>query len=275
MFTSVIGKDYPWTFAWGNHDCEVFWRPGWFRVPDPQKDFKSFEEFLSWTKNCLYVPSQDFIEAWNHLNLEEREREAHARLPLKVKGKNGEYFDGYYGGNFKLELVSAQRDAKAWDIFIFNSRQDYHIPLQALHWMEEEVKANPVPVPALCFYHLPSQGFQKAWDAGSAQGVKGEGIQYGKENGWVHEAFKRAGTVRACFAGHDHKNDFMGSWEGILYVYGRKTLRFSKGAVDGKGTVSSSPRDKIPLEWGAKLITLELLQANPMDNEMTISTILG
>ena len=66
----------------------------------------------------------------------------------------------------------------------------------------------------------------------------------------------------------------MGIYEGITYVYGRKTLRFSKGAVDAVRGFSHPPKDSSPLEWGAKLITLGLQEEDPMRNQMYVSTVL-
>jgi len=263
LFTSIIGKDYPWTFAWGNHDCEAFQKGFWFLPLDTEEEFKKFEDFLSKTQNCLYAPSHDFIMHYGEMSPGEKELEEEAFC-----------YDGFYGGNFKLELYNASQNMKAWDIFILNSRQVYHIPPQALLWMEHEVRRNPQPVPAVCFFHLPNKAFQELWEAGLAQGVKGEGVQYLKDNGRIHEAFKRMGMVRACFAGHDHKNDFMGTYEGITYVYGRKTLRFSKGAVDAGKPLLRPIGKSFPLEWGAKLITLGMTKESPMDNTFSVSTIL-
>lgn len=263
LFTSIIGKDYPWTFAWGNHDCEAFQKGFWFTPIDTEQEFKAFEDFLCKTKNCLYVPSHDFIMHYGELSPVEKKLEEEAF-----------YHDGFYGGNFKLELFDATRNVKAWDVFILNSRQVYHIPPQALHWMDHEVRLNPHPVPAVCFYHLPNKAFQELWEAGLAQGVKGEGVQYLKDDGRIHEAFKRMGMVRACFVGHDHKNDFTGTYEGITYVYGRKTLRFSKGAVDAGKVPLITKGKPVPLVWGAKLITLGMTEESPMENTFSVSTIL-
>ncbi|MFQ3620942.1 MAG: metallophosphoesterase, partial [Spirochaetales bacterium] len=100
LFNAIIGKDYPWTFAWGNHDCEAFRRGLWFTRDDWKEAFCKFEHFLAHTHNCLYVPSTDFMEHWELLSPEEVEREKEAlMLPVK-NGKGKECFDGFYGGNF-------------------------------------------------------------------------------------------------------------------------------------------------------------------------------
>lgn len=52
-------------------------------------------------------------------------------------------------------------------------------------------------------------------------------------NTGIIAAFKERGDVIALFCGHDHSNDYVNDFEGILLGYGRKTGYGCYGPAEG------------------------------------------
>lgn len=78
-------------------------------------------------------------------------------------------------------------------------------------------------VPALAFFHIPLPEYDQLWNEGEACGIKKEQVCCAKVNSGLFSAMLDRGDVVAAFAGHDHLNDYGGSWHGIGLYYGRAT----------------------------------------------------
>lgn len=81
------------------------------------------------------------------------------------------------------------------------------------------------PLPALAFMHIPLPEYRLAAcsDNSPLIGTRLESVCSPVENTGLFEAFKQQGDVFACFAGHDHDNDYAAKWDDILLAYGRYT----------------------------------------------------
>ena len=258
LFQNIIGKDYPWTFAWGNHDYDAFLG----KNGNTAEALTKFETFLHELPNCLYVPSTQFLA---------QVTQSRHFSSSPTAGSEPAVVTNFLGGNFNLDLIHKGTNTVAWRLFILNSRRSSHIPDPALNWLQTESDLHQ-SVPALCFFHIPTKGFADAWESGSATGIKGERISYSRPTDGFHDLFKQTGTVRACFAGHDHANDFRGTLDGIDYIYARKTLRFGYGARDAHPSVLFPKSLSDTLEWGVKRIELGMDHVEPMDNTINITT---
>lgn len=53
----------------------------------------------------------------------------------------------------------------------------------------------------------------------------------------MFDSFKNTGNIKAVFCGHDHDNDFHGTYESIELFYGRKTGIASSGELPRGGRV--------------------------------------
>lgn len=76
-------------------------------------------------------------------------------------------------------------------------------------------------IPALAFFHIPLPEFDDVWDFGTCYGHKYEAVSAPRINTGMFAAFCEAGDVMGVFVGHDHINDYEGTWHGIRLCFGR------------------------------------------------------
>ena len=102
-------------------------------------------------------------------------------------------------------------------------------------WMADCCKArkaaNGSIAPAMAFFHIPLNEYIDAWtpkngmrNSGSGEvgcGTRGEVVCTSKLNPGMFHAMREGGSIIATFCGHDHNNDFMAIYEGIVLGYGR------------------------------------------------------
>lgn len=256
LFDQVVGSSTPWLFAWGNHDQEL----DKFDV-DPILQFDAIEQYLEHLPNCLYVQSRQFMENYRGTPIAEDlwEREAQTSTPPQT-------WDAFYGGNYLIEVMNPTGNKVAWNLFILNSRRDFHVPPKVLNWVSDHASRGP-NIPCICFYHVPNHEFHDIWERGIAKGIKRENVCFERDRGRVHKFLKESGNIKAVFVGHDHVNDYHGELDGITYVYGRKTC------LGGYGSYRKLPKRFVNegkgIKIGAKLITLSLDNENPAMNTFT------
>ena len=97
-------------------------------------------------------------------------------------------------------------------------------------------------MPAVAFFHIPLKQYETARLAGRFAGAGNEEVLCWGDDGSILKRFKQAGTIRACFTAHSHRNDFYFEDDGITLAYGRATGHGGYG-------------DDLPK--GAKLIVLD------------------
>ena len=76
-------------------------------------------------------------------------------------------------------------------------------------------------VTGLAFFHNPLQQHDEVWRTRTCTGHRNEGVCFQGKDAGLYDAFRRNGRVSACFAGHDHTNDFEGTLDGVDLCYGR------------------------------------------------------
>ncbi|MGH0054113.1 MAG: metallophosphoesterase [Sphaerochaetaceae bacterium] len=106
---------------------------------------------------------------------------------------------------------------------------DYIYPSQIAwyRWVEDGLG----DIPLYTFLHIPLPEFKLLWDSGTAIGVKGDKkVNVPLENSGLFAAMQEKGNTVAVFSGHDHLNDFHGTWEGIDLHYGRSASYGSYGS---------------------------------------------
>lgn len=81
------------------------------------------------------------------------------------------------------------------------------------------------PVPALAFFHIPLPEYNQAAADENAVlvGTRMEKACAPALNSGMFAAMKQQKDVVAVFVGHDHDNDYVVGWKGILLGYGRYT----------------------------------------------------
>jgi hypothetical protein len=137
------------------------------------------------------------------------------------------YSGGSSNGNYVIE-VKNQEGELLWDLICMNSSiggGSTGLASIAQAWISELVQSRATiqhALHAFGFFHIPVPQYQTVWDAGLAPGVKYENVYSGNQNDSnAFNLFKNLETMRACFCGHDHVNDYGGMLEGIDLVYGR------------------------------------------------------
>ena len=81
------------------------------------------------------------------------------------------------------------------------------------------------PLPALAFFHIPLPEYHDAITNENAffVGTRKERACAPQINSGMGNAMKKAGDVMGVFVGHDHVNDYVTEWQGIMLGYGRYT----------------------------------------------------
>ena len=168
--------------------------------------------------------------------------------------------DGISGvTNYTLSVKSTdgKRDAAVLYIFDSNSYSPIKkvkgydwIKHDQVEWYRQTSKAftaanDGKPLPALAFFHIPLPEFHEAAQNESTYfvGTRKEKACAPEINTGLAAAMLEAGDVMGVFVGHDHVNDYVVDWRGILLGYGRFT---------GGATVYHA----IPAGNGARVIEL-------------------
>jgi len=84
-------------------------------------------------------------------------------------------------------------------------------------------KQQPKIINALAFFHIPLQEYMPLWNSEVCYGTNNDTVSCQALDSGIFEAFKQNGDVRAAFVGHNHGNDFCGSYDKIQLCYGRHT----------------------------------------------------
>ncbi len=96
---------------------------------------------------------------------------------------------------------------------------------------------NGKPLPALAFFHIPFPEYTDAWNnkAAGVFGVKNEDECSPQINTGMFAAMLENGDVMGTFCGHDHINDYIGTWFGVALAYGRvsKIMRSAEDPMAG------------------------------------------
>ena len=141
--------------------------------------------------------------------------------------------------NYTLSVKSTdgKRDAAVLYIFDSNSYSPIKkvkgydwIKHDQVEWYRQTSKAftaanNGKPLPALAFFHIPLPEFHEAAQNESAYfvGTRKEKACAPEINTGLAAAMLEACDVMGVFVGHDHVNDYVVDWRGILLGYGRFT----------------------------------------------------
>lgn len=204
---------------------------------NPQGRGEEFMRFGVEKINALGLP---WLFVWgNHDKLDDYKtgHEAITNAPHSL------YRGGPGGGNYTVHITD-RAGKPCWDLICLNSNERglgeaQHAWLASLR---EARLQQPVRPGAFALFHIPLKQYEDLWHAGTASGVCFEKIAHRNEDGVTLGFLQSLGTVRACFCGHDHINDFSCRFENMDLVYGRATGHAGYGA------------NRVPK--GAKIITV-------------------
>ena len=189
----VISKfNIPFAVAWGNHDAEQ------------GKSHEFLLELLQTYPNNLTITEPGISGFSNYI------------LPVKsASGKTSRllYFIDSHD-NSKIKGI------KGWH-YIENDQIDWYRKMS-----KQFTESNGgTPIPSLAFFHIPLPEYKKAVSAEGAAlyGVRLEKVGSPEMNSGLFTAMKEMGDIEGTFVGHDHDNDYVVMWHGILLAYGRFT----------------------------------------------------
>lgn len=157
-------------------------------------------------------------------------------------------------GGYRIALHATGEATPRWDIFVANSGSAWQLPGD-LDWIAPEAEwlreARGANVPAIAFFHIPLGAYKAAMLDGRAQGLALEDVLCtGDEENTGAQLIKDAGCIRACFCGHNHRNDFHFEEDGVAFAYGRSTGYGAYGEDVPKGgkLITLSPEGTVGFE---------------------------
>lgn len=182
----------PWTFIFGNHD----------------NDFHKHNNLLG------------------AINFNENKNLFFKVGPLLKDGGVGNFaFNYYYDGNpfynlYFLDSKAEQRSLKRTGV----SKYDHFSPAQ-VSWFKDKVMVDKTnSVKSSVFTHVPLVQHRLAMKEeykAAVKGYHGEGVYSQNIDTGFFDAMKESTVSEAIFVGHDHKNSFVFTYDGIKLVYGR------------------------------------------------------
>ena len=193
LFDYLDSKGVPWTVTLGNHDEQCYFSVDW--VTNYLNNYGS---------NCVFKDLQDDDLQGNCnfvINLKENGK---VRDQIFIMDSNRYYYGDYFGYDF------------------FKPEQ--------IQWYEDMVKytkdQNGGTVNSLMFYHIPLPEINDAWEKGEKiydKGEKREACCPPDYNSGFFKKIKELGSTSAMFFGHDHVNNFINKYEGVIFGYGIKS----------------------------------------------------
>lgn len=193
-FAPVVERNIPFAMTFGNHDAEQD-----LSRKDIHERLKEFAGNLNGTVEGLNGVS-NFI------------------LPIRSSDGSKDAFILYHFDSLTYSPMKEQVDGYDW------------IKADQIAWYRncaEEFKAKNggETLPALAFFHIPLPEYNYAVQSENALliGIRKETACAPKINSGLFTAMLEKGDVMGTFVGHDHVNDYVTTWKGILLGYGRYT----------------------------------------------------
>ncbi|MEJ6718730.1 MAG: metallophosphoesterase [Akkermansiaceae bacterium] len=194
------------------------------------------QEFFEYSLEKVASLGKPWLFNWgNHDQLDDY---ATAQSTL-TEAKHSLYRGGHDGGNYRVPITGAD-DRQLLELLCLNTTTQ-GVQAAQEKWLAAQ---QPSTSPVLCFLHIPLLEYDTVWQKKLAKGIFKEPVCTYGEDGSAISLLKKFGDVKACFCGHDHVNDFGGTWDGIEMVYGRATGHAGYGGDQ--------------LKKGGKLITANL-----------------
>lgn len=201
--TFMEGFKLPWAFVFGNHEgLDVKYENG--EKPDGIKtaDRKQLSDYLESLEYCIYEAGDESVDGTGNYY-------------YNVKDKNGKVLTTL----IMMDSNQYNEENGGYDRFHKNQIEWYECTVKDV---AKEVNGDESkPVSSLAFFHIPMQEFKTAYDSGK----RISGARFEKEcsptaSDEMFETMVRLGSTKACFAGHDHMNNYEAELEGIRLCYG-------------------------------------------------------
>ena len=212
-----------WTVAFGNHDTE----PYNYHTREAVADI-----YASANDKCLFVHSPNGVSGeGNHI--------------INIKNSAGEVTKSLFvldsHSYMRQGLIGGLIDSLAWNY-------DY-IKDDQIDWYKSMIEQYN-PKSSLMFFHIPLVEVKTAYDKYIENGRKlGDGVNsftgVDGETGAVvfpsdkpsnlFDTVKAIGNTKGIFFGHDHFNNFVMDYEGVIFSYGYSVDYIAYGNIGSKG----------------------------------------
>ncbi len=192
-FAPVVARKIPFSYTFGNHDDE---------------QGMSRQEIYAYTKK------------WgNNLSGTTEGLSGVSNFILTVRSSDGQR-DAFVLYHFDSLSYSPIKGVGTYDWIKDNQITWYRQNAAAF-----KAKNNNEPVPALAFFHIPFPEYNQAAQSERALlvGIRKEPACAPAVNSGLYTAMLESGDIMGTFVGHDHVNDYLTTWNGILLGYGRYT----------------------------------------------------
>lgn len=156
------------------------------------------------------------------------------KIYMSYKYNLSEAFSSVIGraGDYNILIRDSKNIKPVFNIYLLDSGYyclgGYgYIKQQQINWykgLSAELKNKyGKVVPSLMFFHIPLQQQYKVWESGKAIGERNEKECPQKIDTGLFSALVENRDIKGVFVGHDHRNDYMGSINGITLGYGHCT----------------------------------------------------
>ena len=201
--------DVYWTVTFGNHDTE----------PYNNYNREEVEALYAQTgsEKCLFTPSPEGVSGrGNHV--------------INIKNTSGEITQSLFmldsHSYVRQDLIGGIIDSVVWNYD--NIKQDQ------VDWYEQMMELYS-PKSSLMFFHIPlgevKEGYNQYLDNGRElgndvnsftghDGENGEVVYSSNVTDNLFETVERLGNTKAMFFGHDHYNNFVMNYRGVIFSYG-------------------------------------------------------
>ena len=183
----------PWIVVFGNHESERGY------------DRKRVADFLNQLPYCLNDDKG------------------------KIKG-NSNFIFPVYGKDKNPKALIYGMDSNDYSTLKPNVDGYGWFDFSQIEWYRKNSKEftrsnNGTPLPAVAFFHIPLPEYKNAWNNPNSKtfGVKNEDECSPEINSGMFTAMLECGDVMGTFVGHDHINDYIGTYLNIALAYGRVT----------------------------------------------------
>ena len=214
-----------WTVAFGNHDTEPYNLHNRAAVADMYAN----EEL----ERCLFMHSPNGVSGeGNHV--------------INIKAENGETVRSLFmidsHSYVSQDLIGGLIDSLMWNYDAIKQNQ--------VDWYEDMIELYN-PKNSLMFFHIPLREVKFGYDEfvangrentenvtwfGGLDGEEGDIVVYASEvEDVLFEKIEELGNTCAIFFGHDHFNNFVMEYKGVIFSYGHSVDYIAYGDIGNKG----------------------------------------
>ncbi|MBN1542221.1 metallophosphoesterase family protein [candidate division KSB1 bacterium] len=186
----LAAAEIPWAVTFGNHDCEELPKYGITKA-----DHMGYYEAYPYNVNAGWQRGLSGVGEKNILILDSA-----GEKPV-----------------FNIWLLDSHGDSK-----IPGARYDW-IKIDQISWYDRTSKALETrygkKIPSLMFFHIPLPEIREMAMTTKTIGMRQEPECPSNINSGMFAAVLHRGDVLGIFHGHDHQNNYVGKWKGILMGY--------------------------------------------------------